>query len=187
MYAFVESSLRDRLLADARQQANFNLSVLLPAEVPPPTDSASFAASGLPEAFRLRGDVDTIADFGDGNPYTPGRLLGGLDALSPELREIVGRGELGYAWQTLRDEPVLVVGGRQGGPPDLYFVFPAAAVETALAQLRIGLLAAGLLAVLVALVTAGYIARRHPAAGRRGGARRAAHRGRRPHGARPRG
>ena len=160
VYAFVESSLRERMLADARQQADFNLSVLLPAQVPRPTDSATFAASGLPEAFQLRGDVDTIADFGDGNPYTPGRLLGGLDALSPELRAVVGRGQLGYAWQTLQGEPVLVVGGRQGGPPDVYFVFPAVAVETALAQLRIGLLAAGLLAVLVALVTAGFIARR---------------------------
>ena len=160
VYAFVESSLRERMLADARQQADFNLSVLLPAEVPRPTDSATFAASGLPEAFALRGDVDTIADFGDGNPYTPGRLLGGLNELSPELRAIVGKGELGFAWQTLQDEPVLVVGGRQGGPPDLYFVFSAAAVETALAQLRIGLVAAGLLAVLVALATAGLIARR---------------------------
>ena len=33
VYAFVEASLRDRLLADARHQADFNLSVLLPAEV----------------------------------------------------------------------------------------------------------------------------------------------------------
>ena len=74
VYAFVEASLRDRLLADARHQADFNLSVLLPAEVPLPTDAASFAASGLPEAFKLRGDVDTIADFGDGNPYTPAGL-----------------------------------------------------------------------------------------------------------------
>ncbi len=127
--------------------------------MPRPTDSASFAASGLPEAFQLRGDVETIADFGDGNPYTPARLLGGLDELSPDLRAIVAGGELGYAWQTLRGEPVLVVGGRQGGPPDLYFVFPTAAVETALAQLRLGLLAAGLLAVLVALITAGFVAR----------------------------
>ncbi len=159
VYAFVEASLRDRLLADARHQADFNLSVLLPAEVPPPTDAASFAASGLPEAFQLRGDVDTIADFGDGNPYTPAGLLDGLDQLSPDLRELVGEGQLAYAWQTLQGKPVLVVGGRQGQSPDLYFVFPAAGVEAALAQLRLGLVTAGLLAVLVALITAGIIAR----------------------------
>jgi two-component system sensor histidine kinase MtrB len=160
VYAFVESSLRDRLLADARHQADFNLSVLFPAEVPPPTDADEFAASGLPEAFKLRGDVDTIADFGDDDPYTPAGLLGALDELSPQLREIVGSGQLGFAWQTLRGEPVLVVGGRQGpSSPDLYFVFPAADVEAALAQLRLGLVVAGLLAILVALVTAGFIAR----------------------------
>ena len=159
VYVFVEASLRDRLLADARHQADFNLSVLLPAEVPPPTDAASFAASGLPEAFKLRGDVDTIADFGDGNPYTPAGLLGALDQLSPDLRELVGEGQLAYAWQTLQGQPVLVVGGRQGASPDLFFVFPAADVEAALAQLRLGLVAAGLLAVLVALITAGFIAR----------------------------
>ena len=52
-----------------------------------------------------------------------------------------------------------MVGGRQGPSPDLYFVFPASDVEAALAQLRLGLVAAGLLAVLVALITAGFIAR----------------------------
>ena len=149
--------------------------------MPPPTDAPSFAASGLPEAFKLRGDVDTIADFGDGNPYTPAGLLGALDQLSPDLRELVGEGQLGYAWQTLQGQPVLVVGGRQGASPDLFFVFPAADVEAALAQLRLGLVAAGLLAVLVALITAGFIARGHPPAGRRGGPRGANDRRGRPH------
>ncbi len=41
----------------------------------------------------------------------------------------------------------------------MYFVFPATDVEAALAQLRLGLVAAGLGAVLVALITAGFIAR----------------------------
>ncbi len=113
VYAFVDASLRSRALADARQQADFNLSVLLPAQVPPPTDAATFAASGLPEAFRLRGEVETIADFGDGNPYTPARLLGALDEISPDLRAIVASGQLGYAWQTLDGNPALIVGGRR--------------------------------------------------------------------------
>ncbi len=159
VYAFVDSSLRSRLLADARQQADYNLSVLLPGAVPPPTDAASFRASGLPDAFELRGDSVTIADFVDGTPYEPESLPGALDEISPELRAVVGGGQLGYAWQTLGGEPVLVVGGQQGGPPALYFVFPAGEVETALAQLRLGLIAGGLLAVLVALVAARVIAR----------------------------
>jgi len=159
VYAFVDASLRDRLLADATHQADFNLSVLLPAEDPPPTNADAFAASGLAAAFQLRGDVATIADFGDGSPYEPADLQGALDQLSPELRSIVGRGELGYAWQTLNGEPVLVVGGRQGASPALYFVFSAHAVDDALAQLRLGLLVGGIAAVLVALVTARVIAR----------------------------
>jgi two-component system sensor histidine kinase MtrB len=159
VYAFVDASLRDRLVADARQQADFNLSVLLPAIDPPPADAAAFGASGLPEQFRLRGDAEVIADFGDGAPWVPADLSGELDAVSPALRDIVARGALGYAWQSLGGKPALLVGGRQASGPALYFVFPAQAVEDALAQLRLGLLAGGLVAILLALVTSGLIAR----------------------------
>ena len=159
VYAFVDASLRDRLVADARQQADFNISVLLPAIDPPPADAAAFGASGLPEQFRLRGDAEVIADFGDGVPWSPGRLQDALGGVSPALRDIVSRGELGYAWQAVAGEPALVVGGRPATGPSLYFVFPARAVEDALAQLRLGLIAGGLLAILLALVTSGLIAR----------------------------
>jgi signal transduction histidine kinase len=100
-----------------------------------------------------------IADFGDGVPWPPGRLQDALAGLSPALRDIVARGELGYAWQAVAGEPALVVGGRPATGPSLYFVFPARAVEDALAQLRLGLVAGGLLAILLALVTSGLIAR----------------------------
>jgi two-component system, OmpR family, sensor histidine kinase MtrB len=159
VYAFVDASLRDRLVTDARQQANYDLSVLLPGAVPPPTDPASFRASGLPDAFALGGDTATIADFGNGVVAEPDSMPGALDQVSPELRTIVAGGELGYGWQTLAGRPVLIVGGRQGGPPDLYFVFEASDVETALGQLRLGLLFAAIAAVGVALVTARVIAR----------------------------
>lgn len=159
--AFTEASLRDRLIADARHQADFNLSVLLAGADPRPTDSSAFAASGLPSAFRLRGDVETIADFGDGDVYVSTLDLQGAQAeVTPGLRAIVARGELGYAFQSLRGRSVLIVGGRDGGgAPDLYFVFPAQAIDDALGQLRLGLLGAGLIAVLVALLAAGLIAR----------------------------
>src|SRR5690349_15074858 len=159
VYAFVDASLRSGMVADARRQADFDLSVLLPAVQPPPADAAAFAASGLPEQFRLRGDARVIADFGDGAPWVPPSLEGGLEEVSPALREIVGRGELGYAWQPLAGEPALIVGGRQGSGPALYLAFPARGVEDALAQLRLGLVAGGLVAILVALVVSGLIAR----------------------------
>ncbi|MCJ7710793.1 MAG: HAMP domain-containing histidine kinase, partial [Chloroflexi bacterium] len=158
-YVFVDISLRARLLADARQQVDYDISVLMPGADPRPTDARSFAASGLPTAFALRGAGRVIADFGDGTPYEPDDLAGALGQLSPELTAIVRNGELGYAWQPLRDAPVLVVGGRQGGPQELYFVFSAAPIEDALAQLRVGLLAGGAAAIGVALLVAGIIAR----------------------------
>ena len=160
VYAFVDASLRTRLVQEARRQAGFNLTVLLPSAVPPPADAGAFAGSGLPGAFRFRGDVETIADFGGGDVYVSSLDLGGaLAEIDPALRSIVAGGQLGYAWQELRGRSVLVVGGRQGGPPDLYFVFDAGGVDDALLQLRLGLGAAALIAVLLALGTAGIIAR----------------------------
>ncbi len=159
-YAFVDASLRERLLAEARQQAAFNLTVLLPGRLPATPDSASFAASGLPEAFRLRGDVQLIADFGDGNPYyDPATLQGTLAELPANIVAIVRGGRLGYAWMNVRGEPSLVVGGRQGGLADIYFVFSARPIETALVQLRLGLLVAALLAIVVTLAISRAVAR----------------------------
>ncbi len=159
VYAFVDASLRSRLIADARQQVDYNLSVLLPGADPPPVDAASFQASGLPTAFALRGSGRVIADFGDGDPYEPGDLAGALSSLAPELRAIVAAGQLGFAWQPVAGEPSLVVGGRQESGPELYFVYPASALDDALAQLRSGLLAGGAAAVGVALLVAGVLSR----------------------------
>ena len=53
VYAFVDASLRARLIADARQQVDYNLAVLLPGADPAPVDLDSFVASGLPTAFAL--------------------------------------------------------------------------------------------------------------------------------------
>ena len=159
VYAFVDASLRNRLIEDANQQVDYNLSVLLPGADPRPTDARAFEASGLPTAFALRGTGRVIADFGDGAPYEPKELAGGLDDVSPDLRAIVQGGQIGYAWQTVNGTPVLVMGGRQGGPPELYFVFQASPIENALAQLRFGLLAAGIAAIGIALLAAGIIAR----------------------------
>ena len=159
--AFTEASLRDRLIADARHQADFNLSVLLPGADPRPADADAFKASGLSEAFKLRGDVETIADFGGGDVYVSSLpLQGALAEVAPDLRQIVGRGELGYAFQVLRGNDVLIVGGRSAGQaPDCYFIFKAQPVIDAVAQLRLGLLGAGLIAISVALLAAGVIAR----------------------------
>ena len=159
VYAFVDASLRARAIDDAREQADYGLSVLLPGADPAPTDARAFEASGLPAALTLQGSGRVLADFGDGAPYEPADMAGALGNVSPGLRAIVASGEIGYAWQALAGGPVLVVGGRQAGPPELYFVFPAEPIEDALAQLRVGLLAAGAAAIGFALLVAGLLAR----------------------------
>jgi two-component system sensor histidine kinase MtrB len=160
-YAFVDARLRDGLLADATRQAQFNLSVLLPPRLADLADASHFEASDLPAAIKLRGDVETIVDFGDGNPYASTlSLQGALATLPQALTSSVAAGRLAYAWHAVGAEPVLVVGGRPNGGPAVYFVFAADSIERALGQLRLGLGAAALLAMVLALATAGLIAGR---------------------------
>ena len=160
-YAFVDARLRDGLLADATRQAQFNLSVLLPPRLADLTDADHFEASDLPAAIKLRGDVETIVDFADGDSYASTLALqGALATLPAALTSSVAAGRLAYAWLTLGDQPVLVVGGRPAGGPAVYFVFAADSIERALGQLRVGLGAAAVFAILLALATAGLIAGR---------------------------
>jgi len=163
-YAFVEARLRDGLLTDARQQAQFNLSVLLPERLPDGVTREAYGDSGLREAFRFRGNVETIVDFADGQDPDVSRtsLLDDLGTLPATLRTVVDAGHLGFAWTSVDGAPSLVVGGRPAfgaGAPAFYFVFPALAIESALEQLRTGLVVAALVAVVLALATAGIVAR----------------------------
>jgi two-component system sensor histidine kinase MtrB len=179
-YAFVDARLRDGLRAEAQRQANFNLSVLVPERLPGGVTRATYASSQLPEAFRLRGDVETIVDFGDGQPPAISRfsLDGALATFPPTLRQLVDEGHLAYAWQVVAGAPSLIVAGRPSGGSDagpgagtggtgagattgpaFYFVFPADSVDAALDQLRVGLAVAALVALALALATAGIVAR----------------------------
>jgi two-component system sensor histidine kinase MtrB len=163
-YAFVEARLRDSLLSEAQRQAQFNLSVLVPERLPDGVTRDTYATSGLPEAFRLRGDVETLVDYRDaGRPDSSSPLnlpSAALGELPPALRDSVAAGRLGFAWQAVAGRPSLVLGGRSPAEgPDFYFVFPAQTVDEALEQLRFGLLAAALVAIVLALATAGVVAR----------------------------
>lgn len=161
-YAFVDARLRDTLVADTGRQVQFYLSALLPGRLPDHADRAAFEATGLPEAFRLRGDAETIVDFGDGDPYLsrPLSLAGALEALPTALRSTIAEGRVGYAWTVVAGRGSLVVGGKAAGGPALYLVVDDGPLEATLAQLRTGLVAAGLAALIVALLTASLIARR---------------------------
>ena len=160
-YAFVDARLREGLLADAQRQAQFNLSVLVPDRLPAGAGIAAYRTSGLPEAFRLRGDEESIVDFGAGDTYVSSDALSGaLATLPASLTSAVASGRLAYAWLPIAGTTALVVGGRPGTGPAFYFVFGTTSIEQALGQLRIGLLAGGLVAIVLALLAAGLIAGR---------------------------
>ena len=159
-HAFVELRLRGNVLTETARQAQFALAVLLPGRLPPDANLEVFEASGIPEALRLRGDAEFVVDFGDDKPYySQASLVTALEVLPADLRATVQAGRLGYAWQRIAGRDALIVGGRQGDGPALYFVVDAAPVEATLAQLRFGLASAGFFAILAALGAAGLIAR----------------------------
>lgn len=160
-YAFVDARLREGLLADASRQAQFNLSVLVPDRLPANADSQALERSGLPEAFRLRGDLEVIVDFGGGDVWVSNDALAGAVTTMPAtLAASVARGNLGYAWTPVGGQASLVVAGRQGSGPTFYFVFRTASIDAALDQLRLGLVVGGLVAIVLALAAAGVLARR---------------------------
>ena len=145
--------------------------ILVPGSLPAPTNADTFPATGLPAAFRLRGDVEEIVDFGDGKPfYSDAALSGSLEALPAELRSVVSAGHLGYAWQTLAERSVLVVAGRAAAGPAIYFVFPASSIDAALGQLRLGLAVGGRPRAVARDRHRGDHRPRDPAAGRSGSA-----------------
>lgn len=163
-YAFVEGRLREGLLTEAQRQTQFNLSVLIPERFPNGVTRETFDQEQmieLADAFRLRGNVETIVDFGDGGRpiVSNGSLPPTIEDFPAEMRRLVDQGHVGYAWLKVAGEPALVVGGRPGEGPAFYFVFPARPIEDALEQLRLGLIAAAIVAIALALATAGIVAR----------------------------
>jgi two-component system sensor histidine kinase MtrB len=159
--AFVDASLRDQLRASALRQADYDLGTLIPTALPGRIDRVSLNASGLLETFRLRGDVETIVDFGDGDPVVSSfDLVGALVGFPPEVREIVDRGQVAYAWTSVAGHASLVLAGRPAaGEPAFYFIHDASDIDSALTQLRLALLVGSLLLIGVSLATARTVAR----------------------------
>jgi two-component system sensor histidine kinase MtrB len=160
-YLFVDYGLHQQALDDARAQAVFDLSVLIPERLPPDPSVDDVVASRLGELFRQRG-VETIVDLGQGDPYVSNSgLAGAIDGFPADLRARVAAGELAYAWTGIAAEPSLVIGGRLvPSGPDFYFVHDVATLETTLGRLRLALGGGALGLVVIALLAARSIARR---------------------------
>jgi two-component system sensor histidine kinase MtrB len=161
-YLYVATSLRDQQQDEAVAQTDFNVGVLADQLLPADVSREELADSGLITAFELRGDAGTIVDLGDGDPVTSGFAAADAVArLSPQLVAIVERGEIGFERLSLGDgRPYLVTGARRaGGGPAFYFLFEAAEIEAAIAQLGQALLVGGLVLTGLAVVAAGFLAR----------------------------
>ena len=161
-YLFVESSLHQQALRDAQAQAGFDLSVTVPTRgLPVDPDRADVVDSGLRQTF-LQRRIESIIDVGGGQPpvVSSEGLAGALPTLPADLVARVNAGELAYAWTTIAGTPRLVVGGRpDGGGPAFYFVHDVKALEDALAQFRLALIAGTLILIILALLVARVIAR----------------------------
>jgi signal transduction histidine kinase len=158
-YLFVDASLHRSMLDEASAQARFDLAVVAPGRLP--SEPSRDDAAALVDALRLRGDLGTIIDLGDGDPIVSGiELAGALDAMPADLVARVASGELAYAWTTVGGRSSLVVAGRiQPSGPDLYFIHDASALDSALALLRTALLVGTLILIGLAVLTAGLVAR----------------------------
>ena len=160
-YVFVERGLHDQVVSDARDQASFDLSVIVPAQgLPASPTKDDITNSRLLDTFHQRG-VEAIIDLGaNGVAKSQPGLDGVLERLPADLRDRVARGELAFAWTVIAGEPSLVLGGRlTGGGPAFYFIHDTTSLEEALTQLRVALLVGSLVLILVALLVARVIAR----------------------------
>jgi two-component system, OmpR family, sensor histidine kinase MtrB len=158
-YAFVDRSLHDRLLNDARAEAVFDLSVLAPSRLG--TKPTPAAIRQLIETIRVRGP-ETVVDVGAAEPIVSSLFEVGPNPLPAlgEVRSVVAGGNLGFQWLTIAGKPRLVVGGRMPpAGPDFYFIHDASAIDTALSQLRLALGGGALVLALLALVAARLAAR----------------------------
>ncbi len=161
-YVLVRDSLRDQLVDDAVARSEFNIGVLASDEqLPGNAGRDEFEASGLVDRFLLRGTGGVYIEFETETFASSLALLGIGELVSAELREIVGRGEFGYEFLTVDEEPTLIVGGRRPpSGPNFYFSFSAEAVEETLSQVLRLLLIAGAGVLVIGAMAAGVIARR---------------------------
>jgi signal transduction histidine kinase len=158
---FVDARLHAQALADARDQAAFDLTVIVPGrQLPAHPTPDDIDRSGLLVTFQQRG-VESLVDLGSGGVVQSSDELDGLlGRLPADVPARVGRGELAFAWLDIRGTPSLVVGGlAPGGGPPIYFVRDVSAIAVAVDQLRTALAIGAAVALAIALLTARVVAR----------------------------
>ena len=159
---FVDARLHAQALEAARDQAAFDLSVVVPGrQLPDRPTGDDIRASALIDTFNQRG-VKTVIDVGPDEPPVLSNvdLQGLLDRLPAGMRDLVARGQLAYAWTDVAGAPSLVMGGRPAaGGPAFYFVHNVSGIEDAINQLRLALFAGAIILLLLALATIRVVVR----------------------------
>ncbi|HUP55409.1 MAG TPA: HAMP domain-containing protein, partial [Methylomirabilota bacterium] len=159
---FVDARLHTQALEAARDQAGFDLSVVVPGrQLPDQPTREDIDRSALADTFRQRG-VETLVDLGGDQPpfLSNNDLAGLLERLPTSMRDLVARGQLAYAWMDIAGVPSLVVGGRPAaGGPAFYFVHDVSSVHDAIDQLRLALLLGAGFLLLLALATIRIVVR----------------------------
>jgi len=160
-YVFVETSLHDQVLRDAKAQAIFDLSQTIPdRRLPADPTCDDIVDSGLRQTFLQRG-VDSIIDTGDCEPVvSKPDFVDALATLPADFTSRVDAGELAYTWATLAGRERLTIGGRfEGTGPAFYFIHDVTAIDEALGQFRAALTVGTIALILVALLVAQAVAR----------------------------
>jgi signal transduction histidine kinase len=153
--AYVAASLRAQQLEDALAQANFTVAVLADELLPPDVGPDDPAVATFLDAVDLRGGVGTAIDFGDEDPVVSGLVAAAFGTISPELRTIVARGEVGYERLEFGGVPYLVTGARRPPTgPDIYFFTDTSATEAAIDQLSQALVVGAVLLIVLAAIAA---------------------------------
>ena len=138
--------LRDSVKSSAKQ-ARKNLT-LAPSYLPD--------TKNLLDAYTRTGGFETVGFAGDQSFAS--KLFLDPKEVPASLRQIVGRGQLGYQRETVSGTHYLVVGG-PAGDAQLYFFFSEQGLRHELAVLRNILLAGGGLLVLLAVLAGAVLAR----------------------------
>jgi two-component system sensor histidine kinase MtrB len=129
-FLLVRSSLRDQLVEDARDRAQFAVITLAEAQqLPASVDREAFEASGLADRILLRGADGVFVDFGDDDPYASSpEFLVTPQVVSPELVTNAEQGRYGYQFLDIGSAPLLVIAATRPGSDEVYYLFSDASV-----------------------------------------------------------
>ncbi|MDH4307393.1 MAG: HAMP domain-containing histidine kinase [Acidimicrobiia bacterium] len=160
-FGIVSSALRAQLVENGVAQAEFNITVLVPAAGSgSDTNRTAFEETELTQRFLSRGSSGFLIDFGDGDPYASRPDLLALEPSEP-VETLIEAGRYGFEFAEVAGTPSLVVGARRPGSETSYYFVSDASVLVDSRSTLIRFLALGAAVVIgIGALAATSIARR---------------------------